>query len=146
MRSFVNKTEAIVGQQGRFRIPPQRPISDEMRKIVRGHGRDKAAARVSGAGNASLTIPIPLLPDGTQLKTLRAAISYLVRAIPKAERDMPEALTAAEVLTNASEREGAWVFFARAATLQAIHRNDIRVFNPDRNDHHWGRRKLKRDR
>jgi hypothetical protein len=35
MRSFVNKAEAIVGQQGRFRIPLQRPLlPDEMLKIV----------------------------------------------------------------------------------------------------------------
>jgi hypothetical protein len=33
---------------------------------------------------------------------------------------------------------------ARAATLQAIYRT--REFNPDRKDHHWGKRKLKRDR
>jgi hypothetical protein len=31
------------------------------------------------------------------------------------------------------------------ATLQAIHRNETRVFNPDRKDPHWGKRKLKRD-
>jgi hypothetical protein len=87
--------------------------------------------------------PIPL-PDGTQLKTLRDAILYLVKAIPTAERDMPEVLTAAEMLTNAAERESAWMFFAHAATLQAIHRNEVRVFNPDRKNHHWGKRKLKR--
>ena len=34
---------------------------------------------------------------------------------------------------------------ARAATLQAIYRNKERVFNPNRKDHHWGKRKLKRD-
>jgi hypothetical protein len=27
----------------------------------------------------------------------------------------------------------------------ASHRNDARVFNPDRKDTHWGKRKLKRD-
>jgi hypothetical protein len=49
------------------------------------------------------------------------------------------------MLTYAAERESAWLFLARIATLQAVHRNDARVFNPDRKDHHWGRRKLKRD-
>jgi hypothetical protein len=33
----------------------------------------------------------------------------------------------------------------RIAALRAIHRNDARVFNPDRKDPHWGKRKLKRD-
>jgi hypothetical protein len=34
MRSFVNKADAVVGKQGHFRIPLQRPLSDEMLKIV----------------------------------------------------------------------------------------------------------------
>jgi len=29
--------------------------------------------------------------------------------------------------------------------MQALNRNAVREFNPDRKDHHWGRRKLKRD-
>jgi len=89
--------------------------------------------------------PIPL-PDGTELKTLREAIAWLARTVPKAERDRPEVLTAAEILTYAAEREIAWMFLARIATLRAIHRNEARVFNPDRKDPHWGKRKLKRDR
>jgi hypothetical protein len=55
-----------------------------------------------------------LLPDGTQLRTLREAIAYLAKTVPKAERDMPEVLAAAEMLTNAAERESAWLFFTRA--------------------------------
>ena len=45
--------------------------------------------------------PVPL-PDGTQLRTLREAVEYLAKAIPKAERDMPEVLRAAEMLTDAA--------------------------------------------
>ena len=37
------------------------------------------------------------------------------------------------------------MFLARIAVLRAIHRNTPRVFNPDRKDIHWGKRKLKRD-
>jgi hypothetical protein len=40
----------------------------------------------------------------------------------------------------------AWWSSARIATLQAINRHVERVFNPSRKDHHWGRRKLARDR
>jgi hypothetical protein len=65
--------------------------------------------------------------------------------VPKAEQAMPEVLAAAETLTHAAEREIAWMFLARIATLRAIHRNEARVFNPDRKDTHWGKRKLKRD-
>jgi hypothetical protein len=88
--------------------------------------------------------PIPL-PDDTQLKTLRQAISYLAKTVPKAERDMPAVTTAAEMLTYAAERESAWMYFARIAVLQALRRHVVREFNPDRKDTHWGKRKLKRE-
>jgi len=47
-------------------------------------------------------------------------------------------------LTRSAE-QGYPLFFARAATLQAIHRNKERVFT-NRKEHQWGKRKLKRDR
>ena len=34
---------------------------------------------------------------------------------------------------------------ARIGMLRALIRNVERVFNPDRKDTHWGKRKLKRD-
>jgi hypothetical protein len=75
---------------------------------------------------------------------LGEAISHLGKIIPKAEYDMPEILTAAELLTKAAEQGGP-VEFARIAVLQAINRHVGQVFNPSRKDPHWGRRKLKRD-
>jgi hypothetical protein len=33
----------------------------------------------------------------------------------------------------------------RIGVLRALHRNVERVFNPDRKETHWGKRKLKRD-
>src|SRR5205814_328526 len=85
-----------------------------------------------------------VLDDGKTLATLRQAIEYLAKTIPKEEHDHPSMLTASDHLTRSTEQNYP-MFFARAATLQAIHRNDERVFNPDRKDHHWGKRKLKRD-
>jgi hypothetical protein len=87
-----------------------------------------------------------ILPDGTgELKTLRDAVAYLAKTVPKAEQNMPQVLGAAEALTHAAERELAWMFLAQIGVLRAIHRNEARVFNPDRKDPHWGKRKLKRD-
>ena len=60
-----------------------------------------------------------VLEDGSKLATLQDAIAHLARLIPKAERDMPEILTAAELLTNAAAHSGP-IEFARIATLQAI--------------------------
>jgi hypothetical protein len=79
------------------------------------------------------------LPDGGRLNTLREAVAYLAKPVPKSERNMPAVTTAAEMLTYAAEREIAWVFLARMATLQAIHRHEVRQFNPDANDHHLGK-------
>jgi len=52
-------------------------------------------------------------------------------------------LTAADRLTRSAE-QGYPLFFARPATLQPIHRNKEGVFT-DGKEHHWGKRKLKRD-
>jgi hypothetical protein len=38
------------------------------------------------------------------------------------------------------------VMFARIGVMRALNRHVERVFNPDRKDHQWGRRKLARDR
>jgi hypothetical protein len=35
---------------------------------------------------------------------------------------------------------------ARIGFMQALNRGHVREFNPSRKDHHWGRRKLVRDR
>jgi hypothetical protein len=40
---------------------------------------------------------------------------------------------------------GGPVMFARIGIMRALNRNIERVFNPDGKEHHWGRRKLKRD-
>ena len=42
--------------------------------------------------------------DGKQLRTLREAVAYLAKTVPKSERDMPAVTTAAEMLTYAAER------------------------------------------
>jgi hypothetical protein len=85
-----------------------------------------------------------VLDDGSKLSTLREAISHLGKIIPKAEHDMPEILTAADLLTKAAEHGGP-IEFARIATMQAINRHVGQVFDPSRKDTKWGRRKLKRD-
>ena len=86
-----------------------------------------------------------VLADGVKLATLRDAIAHLGKAIPKSDHEMPAVLTAAELLTNAAERGGP-VEFARIGTLQALNRHAQRVYNPDRKETKWGRRKLARDR
>ena len=44
-----------------------------------------------------------VLDDGTTLTTLRDAIQYLARTVPKAERDHEKVLSAADHLTRSAE-------------------------------------------
>ena len=85
-----------------------------------------------------------VLDDDTTLTTLRDAIHYLAKTVPKADGTMRRCSPPQITWCRAAEQDYP-LFFARAATLQAIYRNKERVFNPDRKDHHWGKRKLKRD-
>jgi hypothetical protein len=87
--------------------------------------------------------PIPL-PRGHQLVTLRDAALYITK-LPKAEHDAPEWQAAMEALLLVAEHGGP-TMLARIGVMRALNRHVERVFNPDRKDHHWGRRKLARDR
>jgi hypothetical protein len=40
---------------------------------------------------------------------------------------------------------GGPTMFARIGVMRSLNRHVERVFNPDRKDPHWGKRKLKRD-
>jgi hypothetical protein len=96
-----------------------------------------------GLGPRRFDEPI-LLPDDRKLRTLREAINWLAREISKSEHKMEKVQNAAHCVTRAAEHGGPMIF-AQMGMMQAIHRHHKRVFNPDRKDPHWGRRKLKRD-
>jgi hypothetical protein len=87
--------------------------------------------------------PIPL-PRGRQLVTLQDAGTFITK-LPKAEHDTAEWQAAMESLLLVVELGGP-TMFARIGVMRALNRNVERVFNPNRKDHHWGRRKLVRDR
>ena len=84
--------------------------------------------------------PIPL-PDGRRLVTLRDAADYIT-SLPKKESDLPEWQAAIEVPLLVSR--GGPTMMARIGVMKALNRNVERVFNPDRKDTHWAKRKLKR--
>jgi hypothetical protein len=84
------------------------------------------------------------LPRGRQLVTLKDAANYITR-LPKAEHESPEWQAAIEALIMAAEDRGP-LMHARVGVMRALNRHVERVFNPDRKDLHWGRRKLARDR
>lgn len=84
--------------------------------------------------------PVPF-PRGRQLVTLQDAATYIMK-LPKAEQDLPEWQTG--LIGTAEGRD--FLMHARIGVLRALKRHVERVFNPDRKDPHWGRRKLARDR
>jgi hypothetical protein len=49
-----------------------------------------------------------------------------------------------ECLIFVAENDGP-TMFARIGVMKALNRHVERVFNPDRKDKHWGKRRLKRD-
>jgi hypothetical protein len=83
------------------------------------------------------------LPRGRLLVTLQDAGNYITK-LPKAEHEAQEWQAAMEALILFATSGGP-TMFARIGVMRALNRNVERVFNPDRKEHHWGRRKLKRD-
>jgi len=86
------------------------------------------------------TIP---LPDERKLVTLRGAATYIT-ALPKKDSALPEWQNAIEALMLMVRLNGP-TMFARIGVMKALHRGHVREFNPDRKDHNWGKRRLKRD-
>ena len=85
--------------------------------------------------------PIPL-PSGRKLVTLKDAADYITK-LPKSESDLTDWQAAIEVLMLCSR--GGDLMLARIGVMRALNRGVERVFNPDRKDTHWGKRKFKRD-
>jgi hypothetical protein len=85
--------------------------------------------------------PIPVLDD-RKLVTLRDAADYIT-GLPKKESDLPDWQVAMEALLLVSL--GGPTELARISIMRALNRHVERVFNPERKDTHWGKRKLKRD-
>ena len=84
-----------------------------------------------------------VLSRGRQLITLEDAGNYITK-LPKAEHLTPEWQDAMQILMLVAAR-GWPTMLARIGVLRALHRNEERVFNPDRKEIHWAKRKLKRD-
>jgi hypothetical protein len=82
------------------------------------------------------------LPRSRKLVTLEDAGTYITK-LPKAEHEASEWQDAMEALILVAC--GGPTMLARIGVMRALHCNDARMFNPDRKDLRWGKRKLKRD-
>jgi hypothetical protein len=61
------------------------------------------------------------------------------------EHEAPECQAAMQALLLVA-KSGGPTMLARIGIMQALHRHEIREFDTDRKPHHWGKRKLARDR
>jgi len=77
------------------------------------------------------------------LVVLRDAANYIT-ALPAKEAALPEWQAAIEALILVVQLGGP-TMFARIGVMRALNRHHVREFDPSRKEHHWGRRKLKRD-
>jgi hypothetical protein len=75
--------------------------------------------------------------------TLRDAATYVTK-LPKKEHAAPRWQAAMEALILVAERNGPTIL-ARIGVMWGLNLNVERVFNADRKETHWGKRKLKRD-
>jgi hypothetical protein len=87
--------------------------------------------------------PIPLARD-RPLVTLEDAGNYITK-LPKAEHEAPESQAAMEALILVATSGGP-TMFARICVTRALNRHVERKFNPSREEKHWGKRELARDR
>jgi hypothetical protein len=83
------------------------------------------------------------LPDGGRLVVLRDAADHIT-GLPRAEAELPEWQAAIEALILVADLNGP-TMFAHIGIMRALNRDQVREFNPSRKEHHWGKRKLKRD-
>ena len=84
------------------------------------------------------------MPGGRELVTLRDAADYIMK-LPKAEQHLEQWQAAVEALLLVVELNGP-TMMARIGIMRALNLGHIREFDTTRKDHHWGKRKLKRDR
>jgi hypothetical protein len=68
-----------------------------------------------------------------------------ITKLPKADHTAEQWQAAMEALILVATSGGP-TMFARIGVMRALNRHVERVFNPEKKDHHWGRRKLARDR
>jgi hypothetical protein len=112
------------------------------RPVLQPNSTRRAGAISNRGWSRKFEEPIEL-PNGRQLVTLQDAGTYITK-LPKAEHSVPQWQAAMAALILVVERNGP-TMMARIGVMKALNRHVERVFNPDRKETHWGKRKLKRD-
>ena len=126
------------------RRQPFRPYSAYRRQRKTPHDAGEiVAARYNVTWSREFDEPI-LLPNGRSLVTLRDTEAHRT-ALRKYEAALPEWQAAIEALMLVVDLGGP-TMFARIGFMRALNRGQVREFKQSGQQHHWGRRRLKRDR
>ena len=99
--------------------------------------RSRSTRTAGGIEPRGFNDPIP------GIATLRDAAGH-IQKLPKTGQQLPQWQAAIEALIMAAEERGP-ILHARVGMLLAMNHRAERVFNPDRKETRWGKRKLKRD-
>jgi hypothetical protein len=83
-------------------------------------------------------------PLGLSVQFFFSNAGNYITKLPKAEHEAPEWQAAMQALILVATRGGP-TMLARIGVMRALNRHVERVFDGDRKNPHWGRRKLKRD-
>jgi len=82
-----------------------------------------------------------ILTDGRKLLTLKDATDYITKLQERIRiAGMAKAIEAMILCSRGGD-----AMLARIGVMKALNRHVERVFNPDAKEHHWSKRKLKRD-
>src|SRR5216684_5019392 len=94
----------------------------------------------AGNGRSTIPFPCPVVASSLPSRTPRT----ISRSFPRAEQDLEEWQAAVEALLLVVELNGP-TMMARIGVMRGLNRHVERMFNTDRKDKHWGKRKIKRD-
>jgi hypothetical protein len=122
----------------------EKPAGLNRRAHLSSSGKESAFGALDRQGFWKRPFEPISLPRGRQLVTLEDAGTYIT-GLPETEHTAAEWQAAMEALILVATLGGP-TMMARIGVMRALNRNVERVFNPDRKEHHWGRRKLARDR
>jgi hypothetical protein len=72
-------------------------------------------------------------------------VAGVPRLLPRRDVRAPEPDQVAALVRITAGSRGGDAMLARIGVMKALNRHVERVFDPDRKETHWGKRKLKRD-
>ena len=120
-------------------------VEHSLDQSIRGCGRYPGPLKLADFTPLSRHLGAHVLDFGPdELLTLKDAGEYIQSLLKATQKERPWQ-NATEAVLLVVNQNGP-TMFARIGVMQALYPRGERVFDRDRKDPHWGKRKLKRDR